>query len=66
MLSVAAGAAFIALDATITGIVIGYRRRMNSGREDAVTAAAERVLATPAAVVSETIVEEPDRAVLVQ
>lgn len=66
VLSVAAGAAFIALDATIAGIVIGYRKRRNSGPADEAAAFGDGDEESPDAVVGEMIVEEPDRTVLVQ
>lgn len=65
-LSMVAGAAFIALDATIAGIVIRYRKHQNSGRADEAGSFSDGDEESLAAVMSEAIVEELDRAALVQ
>lgn len=64
VLSLAAGAAFIALDVAIAGIVISYRRRQNAVQEREAGSAAEGGEEATDEILTETFVEEFERTVM--
>ncbi|HLZ21493.1 MAG TPA: hypothetical protein VKQ30_05160 [Ktedonobacterales bacterium] len=64
--TLALGAAFIALDALIAGIVISYVRRRKAAREDEAMTELGVHNEAPNGIVTETIVEDFERTILTQ